>query len=76
LRSCSWGNIIESDITEGLPSPPPVESKVMACHAMHGSGSTGNNIREGDAILEVAMDNDNDLSTEFHMQGNIIERHY
>jgi hypothetical protein len=45
-------SVIESNITEGLPSVPPVESKVMACHAMHGSGTAGNDIREGDTILE------------------------
>jgi predicted small secreted protein len=67
-------NIVESNVTEGLPSLPPVESKVMDCHAMRGSGSTGSDtIKEGGAILEVAMDDDDDLSTEFHMQGNIIE---
>jgi hypothetical protein len=55
------------DITEGLSSLPPVKSKVtMACHTMRGSGSTGNDtIREGGAILEVAMDDDDNLSTEF-----------
>jgi hypothetical protein len=54
------GNIIESNVTEELPSLPPVESQVTACHAMHGSGSTGNDIREGGAILEVQLDDNND----------------
>jgi hypothetical protein len=43
------GDIIESNITEGLLSLPPVESQsqVTACHhTMRGSGSAGNNIRE------------------------------
>jgi hypothetical protein len=58
---CIGGNIIKSNATEGLTSlPPPVESRVMACHAMCGSGSAENNIREGGAILEVAMDDDDD----------------
>jgi hypothetical protein len=42
---------------------------------MHGSGSAGNNIREGGAILEVAMDDDNNdnISKECRIGGNIIE---
>jgi hypothetical protein len=71
---CIGGNIIESDASEGLISLPPVESRVMACHAMQGTCSAGNNIREGAAILEVVMDNDeNDLSAGCCMWGNIIK---
>jgi hypothetical protein len=53
---CMQGNIIDSNITEGIPSLPPVESmvtayhaksKVMACHTMHGTRSSGDDIREG-----------------------------
>jgi hypothetical protein len=56
------GDIIGSNVTEGLTSLPPVEprvtadhtkSKVTACNAMHATRSTRNNIREGGAILEV-----------------------
>jgi hypothetical protein len=58
-KDCSivGGNIIESNITEGLTPLPPVESKVTACHAMCGTRSARNNIMEGGAILEVVMDN-------------------
>jgi 1-deoxy-D-xylulose 5-phosphate reductoisomerase len=41
-------------------SLPPVEARVTACHAMHGTRSARNNIREGGAILEVAMEDDDD----------------
>jgi hypothetical protein len=63
-------SVIDSNVTEGIPSLPPVESmvtayhaksKVTACHAMHGTRSSGDDIREGDAILEVVMDDDEDL---------------
>jgi hypothetical protein len=56
------GNIIESNVTEGLTSLPPVESRVMAyhaeskvtaCKAMRATRSARNDIREGRAILEV-----------------------
>jgi hypothetical protein len=71
---CIGGNIIESNATEGLTSFPPVESKAMACHAMRGTHSSGNNIREGGAILEVAMDDDgNNFSKECCIGGNIIK---
>jgi hypothetical protein len=74
-------SIINSNITEGIPSLPPVEfmimayhakSKVMACHAMRGTRSSGDDIREGDAILEVAMNDDKDFFAESHMWGDII----
>jgi ferredoxin len=69
------GDILNSNVTEGILSFPPVESmvtayhaesNVTACNAMRGTRSSGNNIREGDAILEVAMDNDEDLHSECH----------
>jgi hypothetical protein len=60
-ESLIGGDIIYSSITKGLTSLPPVESRVMACHAMHGTRSAGNNIRRGGAILEVAMDDDDDI---------------
>jgi hypothetical protein len=63
------GNIIESNVTERILSLPPVESKVMACHAMCGSNSTGNDTREGGAILEVAIDDDGNLSTDCRIMG-------
>jgi ferredoxin len=75
-------SIIDSNVTEGIPSLPPVESMVMAyhakskvtaCHAMCGARSSGDNIREGDVILEVAVDNDKDLYAECHKRGNIID---
>jgi hypothetical protein len=56
------GDIIDSSITEGLMSLPPVESKVTvdhvkskvtACNAMCATHSARNNIREGGSILEV-----------------------
>jgi hypothetical protein len=53
---CIGGNIIGTNVTEGLMSLPPVESRVMACHTMRGTRSAGNNNMEGGAILEVAMD--------------------
>ena len=37
------------------------DSKVTDCHAMRGTRSSGDDIREGDALLEVAMDDDEDL---------------
>jgi hypothetical protein len=64
------GDIIDSNDTEGIPSLPPVESmvtayhaesKVTACHAMRGTRSSGDDNREGDVILEVAVDDDKDL---------------
>jgi hypothetical protein len=71
---CIGGDIIESNATEGVMSLPPVESKVTACHAMHGTCSSGNKIREGGAILEVVMDNDeNKFSKECCIGGNIIK---
>jgi hypothetical protein len=79
---CMRGDIIDSNITEGIPSLPPVESMVMAyhaeskvtaCHAMCGTRSSGDDIREGDAILEVAMDDNKDFSAECHMWGDIID---
>jgi hypothetical protein len=68
------GNIIESNVTEGLMSLHPVESRVTACHAMRGTRSAGNNIREGGAILEVAMDDNHDnFSKESHIGGDITK---
>jgi hypothetical protein len=49
-------SIINSNVTDGLLSLPPVESKVTASHTMCGSGSAG----KGGAILEVAMDDEDD----------------
>jgi hypothetical protein len=75
-------SIIDSNVTEGIPSLPPVESivtayhaesKVTTCHAMRGTCSSGDDIREGDAILEVAMDDNEDLYAECRTQGNIID---
>jgi hypothetical protein len=75
-------SVIDSNVTEGIPSLPPVESMVMAyhakskvtaCHAICGTCSSGEDIRKGEAILEVAMDDDKDFSAECHMQGDIIE---
>jgi hypothetical protein len=68
---------------EGIPSLPPVESKVTAyhakskvtaCNAMRATRSTRNNIREGDVILEVAVDDDNDyFSKECRIGANSIK---
>jgi hypothetical protein len=61
-ESSIGGDIINTNVTEGLTSLPPVESKVMAyhakskvtaCNAMRATHSARNNIREGGAILEV-----------------------
>jgi hypothetical protein len=58
-----------SNVTEGVPSLPPVESKVLAYqpkskvtdrYAMRAPGSTRNNIKEGGSILEEQMDNEDD----------------
>jgi hypothetical protein len=41
---------------------------------MRGSGSAGNDIREGGAILEVAMDDDDDnFPKEYRIGGDIIK---
>jgi hypothetical protein len=56
------GDIIDSNVTEGLTPLPLVESrvtayhaksKVTACNDMRATHSARNNIREGGAILEV-----------------------
>jgi hypothetical protein len=56
------GDIIDSNVTEGLTSLPPVESKVTAYHAkskvtacntMRATRSAMNDIREGGAIIKV-----------------------
>jgi hypothetical protein len=56
------GDIMDSNITEGLTSLHPVESKVTAyhakskvtaCNAMRATRSARNDIREGGTILEV-----------------------
>jgi hypothetical protein len=61
-ESCIGGDIIDSNVTEGLMSLPPVESKVTAyhtkskvtaCNAMRATHSAGNKMREGGTILEV-----------------------
>jgi hypothetical protein len=61
------GIIIDSNVTEGIPSLLPAESmvtayhakfKVTACNAMRATRSDRNDIREVGAILEVAMDDD------------------
>jgi hypothetical protein len=36
------------------------KSKVTACHAMSGNRSSGDDIRKGDTILPVEMDNNED----------------
>jgi hypothetical protein len=68
-------SIIDSNITEGIPSFPPVESKVMAyhpkskvmaCNAMRATRSAKNDIREGGAILEVAVDDNKKLYAAFN----------
>jgi hypothetical protein len=62
-----------SNVTEGVPSLPPVESKVLAYqpkskvtdrYAMRAPGSTRNNIKEGGSILEEQMDDDDDYFSE------------
>jgi hypothetical protein len=77
----AWRHI-DGKITEGIPSLSPIEfmvtanhaeSKVTACHAMRGTHSSGDNIREEDTMLEVAMDHDKDFSAECHMRGDIID---
>ena len=83
LQKCRMrGDIIDSNVTEGIPSFPPVESMVTAyhaeskvtdCHAMRGTRSSGDDIREGDAILEVAMDDDEDLYAGRRKRGDIID---
>jgi hypothetical protein len=81
---CTPGNIINSDVTEGVPSLPPVESKVMAYHAkskvtacntsMRVTHSARNDTREGGAILEVTMDDEDDhFSKECHIGANSIK---
>ena len=69
-RSLKNDSVIDCNITEGIPSFPPVESMVTAyhaeskvtdCHAMRGTHSSGDYIREGDVILAAAMDDDEDL---------------
>jgi hypothetical protein len=61
------GGSVDSNDTKGVPSLPPVESKVMAYqpkskvtdrYAMRAPSSTRNNIKEGGSILEVQMDNE------------------
>jgi hypothetical protein len=56
-------SVINSNVTEGIPSLPPVDSKVTAYHAeskvtawnaMRATCSARNDIREGGAINEVA----------------------
>jgi hypothetical protein len=76
-------SIIDSNVTEGIPSLHPVESKVTAyhakskvtaCNAMRATRSARNNIREGGAILEVAMDDDDDyFSKECHIWADSIK---
>jgi hypothetical protein len=55
---CIGADIIKSYVTKGIPPLPPVQSRVTACHAMRGTHSARNDIREEGAILEVAMDDD------------------
>jgi hypothetical protein len=59
------GGSVNSNVTEGVPSLPPVESKVMAYqpkskvtgrNAMRAPHSARNNIKEGGSILKVLMD--------------------
>jgi hypothetical protein len=67
------GSSVDRNVTEGVPSLPPVESKVTACmpkskvtdcYAMRAPGSTRNNIKEGGSILEVSMDDEDDYFSE------------
>jgi hypothetical protein len=77
------GGSVNSNITEGVPSLPPVESKARAyqpkskvtdCYAMRAPHSARNNIKEGDIILEEQMDNEDDyFSKEWHIGANRIE---
>ena len=69
---------VDCNVTEGIPSFPPVESMVTAynaeskvtdCHAMRGTRSSGDYIREGDVILAAAMDDDEDFSAEMPYAG-------
>jgi hypothetical protein len=67
------GGSVDSNVTEGVPSLPPVESqdtayepksKVTNCYAMRAPGHARNNIKEGGIILEVPMDNNYDYFSE------------
>jgi len=69
-------SVIHCNVTEGIPSFPPVESMVTAyhaeskvtdCHAMRGTRSSGDDIREGDAILAAAMDDEDFLKGFQHL---------
>jgi hypothetical protein len=76
-------SVIHSNVTEGILSLPPVESKVMAYHAkskvmacntMRATRSARNDIREGGAILELLMDDDDDyFSKECRIGADSIE---
>jgi hypothetical protein len=63
------GGSVNSNVTEGVLSLPPVESKVTAykpkskvtdCYAMRAPCSARNNINDGGIILEVPMDDKDD----------------
>ena len=49
------------------------ESKVTDCHAMRGTRSSGDYIREGDVILAAAMDDDEDLYAKCRTRDDIID---
>jgi hypothetical protein len=72
-RSLKNDSINNSNITEGVPSLPPVESQDMAYqpkskvtnrYAMRVASSARNNIKEGGIILEVLMDDKDDYFSE------------
>jgi hypothetical protein len=68
------GGSVDSNVTEGVPSLPPVESQDTAYkpkskvthryYAMRAPGRARNNIKEGGIILEVPMDDEDDYFSE------------
>jgi hypothetical protein len=63
-RSLKKDSVNDSNVTEGVPSLPPDESKVTAyqpkskvtaCYAMHAPHSTRNNIKEGGSFWLIAQ---------------------
>jgi hypothetical protein len=69
-RSLKNDSVNDSNITEGVPSLPPLESKVTAYqakskvtarNAMRAPRSARNNIMEGGAILEAAVDDNEEF---------------
>jgi hypothetical protein len=62
-----------SNVTEEVPSLPPVESqdtaykpksKVTNCYTMHALSHTRSNVKEGGIILEVPMDDEDEYFSE------------